>query len=475
MLFDGAVSEFNAKQKRSDRKKNDSYFVDLFNREPCQTVVTATNKEKSFYEDVVQIGKMEDTAVGTADAEVAKECLIEYMNGFQKRNPQFYVFNAVLHMDEATPHLHIDYIPVAKGYKTGLSVRNGLAKALEQMGYGKNKDNISKWRDAERKVFRDICVSKGIEVSQEIKGEGREYIPIPEYKEIKKKECDCMENNDLIKQTEKTFEEIKHIDENGVEFWYAREFMNTLTYKSWRYFENVIEKAMIACKDSQMLINEHFVVYNKTLQMPNNATKNITDYKLTRYACYLIAQNANPHLKVVALAQTYFAVQTRKQELTREQYNQLSEDEKRLYTRKNVSDRNKFLYETAKNSGVTNYGKFTNYGYKGLYNGETAKDIAKRKGIDPKKEEILDYMDSTELAANLFRITQTDEVLKNKQVNNEAVACQTHHDVGQAVRQVIKRIGGTMPEDSPTPQKSTKQLEKEKRLKLKASSNNKKK
>lgn len=186
-LFDSAVAEFNAKQKRSDRKKNDSYFVDLFNREPCQTVVTATNKEKSFYEDVVQIGKMEDTAVGTADAEVAKECLIEYMNGFQKRNPQFYVFNAVLHMDEATPHLHIDYIPVAKGYKTGLSVRNGLAKALEQMGYGKNKDNISKWRDAERKVFRDICVSKGIEVSQEIKGEGREYIPIPEYKEIKKK------------------------------------------------------------------------------------------------------------------------------------------------------------------------------------------------------------------------------------------------------------------------------------------------
>ena len=284
-----------------------------------------------------------------------------------------------------------------------------------------------------------------------------------------------MENNDLIKQTEKTFEEIKHIDENDIEFWYARELMITLGYSKWGNFKNVIEKAISSCENSNINTSDHFADVGKTVPMPSGAKpKMIDDYKLTRYACYLIAQNGDPRKKVIALAQTYFAVQTRNQELTREQYNQLSEDEKRLYTRKNVSDRNKFLHETAKNSGVTNYGKFTNYGYKGLYNGETAKDIAKRKGIDPKKEEILDYMDSTELAANLFRITQTDEVLKNKQVNNEDVACQTHHDVGQAVRQVIKRIGGTMPEDSPTPQKSTKQLEKEKNLKLKTSSNNKK-
>ena len=284
-----------------------------------------------------------------------------------------------------------------------------------------------------------------------------------------------MENNELMLQTEKTFEEIKHIDEYGNEYWFARELMPTLGYKDWRYFDGVIEKSKLACENSNIPIIEHFVVDNKTIKMPKNAAKNIKDYKLSRYACYLIAQNANPRLKVVALAQTYFAVQTRKQELTREEYNKLSEDEKRLYTRKNVSDRNKYLYETAKNSGVTNYGKFTNYGYKGLYNGETAKDIAIRKGIDPKKEEILDYMDSTELAANLFRITQTDEVLKNKNVNTEDEACQTHHAVGQAVRQVIQRIGGTMPENSPTPEKSTKQLEKEKKKKLQLSERKQKK
>lgn len=283
-----------------------------------------------------------------------------------------------------------------------------------------------------------------------------------------------MSENEIIKRTEKTFEEIKHIDESNTEYWYARELMLTLGYKSWRYFEDVIKKAITACENSDIPVLDHFVVVNKIVEA-GAASKPIKEYLLTRYACYLIAQNANPRLKSVALAQTYFAVQTRKQELTREEYEKLDEDEKRLYTRKNVSDRNKYLFDTAKASGVKNYGKFTNYGYKGLYNGETAKDIAERKGIDYKKEEILDYMDSTELAANLFRITQTDEVLKNKKVNNEDEACQTHHAVGQAVRQVIKRIGGTMPEDSPTPEKSTKQLEKEKKKQLKLSENNRKK
>ena len=147
-------------------------------------------------------------------------------------------------------------------------------------------------------------------------------------------------------------------------------------------------------------------------------------------------------------------------EIIQEEYSKLSEDEKRLYTRINVKNKNKYLFDTAKNAGVTNYGKFNDYGYKGLYNGESAKQIAKRKGIDPDKEDILDYMGSTELAANLFRITQTDEVLKNKQVDNEDDACKTHHDVGQAVRQTIKKIGGTMPEKLPTPEKSIKELEK---------------
>lgn len=160
-------------------------------------------------------------------------------------------------------------------------------------------------------------------------------------------------------------------------------------------------------------VEEHFPVKGKTIEMPNGATKEVIDYKLSRYACYLIVQNASPaRHKSVALGQTYFAVQTRKMELTQEEYNKLNEDEKRLYTRINIKNKNKYLFDTAKKAGVNNYAKFNDYGYKGLYGGETAKDIAKRKGIDPDKEEILDHMGSNELAANLFRITQTDEVIK---------------------------------------------------------------
>ena len=276
-----------------------------------------------------------------------------------------------------------------------------------------------------------------------------------------------MDEKNLITITEDNFESIKHIDENGIEYWYARELQNVLNYKEWRKFENVINKAKEACENSDISIFDHFVDVAKTIKMPKGAKKIIIDYRLTRYACYLIAQNGDSRKKAIALAQTYFAVQTRKQELTRQEYEQLSEDEKQLYTRKNVKDKNKYLFDTAKLAGVKNYGKFNNYGYRGLYNGETAKDIANRKGIS-EKEDILDYMSSTELAANLFRITQTDEVLKNKNINNEDDACKTHHNVGQAVRQTIKRIGGTMPEDLPTPSKSAKQIEKEKNKQLKA-------
>lgn len=279
-------------------------------------------------------------------------------------------------------------------------------------------------------------------------------------------------DKNLIMRTEEDFESIKHTDKNGVEFWYARELMIMLEYSKWGNFKNVINKAKDACKGSDIAQEEHFADVGRVLKVGNNAEMEVDDIKLTRYACYLIAQNGDSRKKAIALAQTYFAVQTRKQELTRQEYEQLSEDEKRLYTRKNVKDKNKYLFDTAKQAGVKNYGKFNNYGYRGLYNGETAKDIATRKGIS-EKEDILDYMSSTELAANLFRITQTDEVLKNKNINNENDACITHHKVGQAVRQTIKRIGGTMPEDLPTPNKSTKQIEREANRRLSFKSNKK--
>lgn len=280
-----------------------------------------------------------------------------------------------------------------------------------------------------------------------------------------------MSENELILKTERTFEEIKHIDEEGNEYWYARELMLSLGYKDWRYFDAVIEKAIIACKNSDMLVIDHFVVSNKMVQIGSGAQREQKDYVLTRYACYLIAQNANPRLKSVALAQTYFAVKTRERELTEEQYQQLSEDERRLYNRITVKNRNKYLFDTAKASGVKDYAKFNNAGYKGLYNGETAEDIAKRKGLN-EKQAILDYMNSEELGANIFRITQTDALLKSNKVDTEKEACITHNKVGKAVRETIKKLGGTMPENLPTPEKSIKELETEKKKELKLKGKN---
>ena len=266
---------------------------------------------------------------------------------------------------------------------------------------------------------------------------------------------------------EKTFDDIRHIDELGNEYWEARELMIALGYSKWGNFKKVIDKSKISCNISNNNVNDHFADVGKTVPMPSGAKpKVIEDYKLSRYACYLIVQNSDTKKKAVALGQTYFAIQTRKMEITEEEYSKLSEDEKRLYTRINVKNKNKYLFDTAKKAGVSNYGRFNDYGYRGLYAGETAKQIANRKGIDPTKEDILDYMGSTELAANLFRITQTDEVLKNKKVNNEDDACKTHHTVGQAVRQTIRKIGGTMPEKMPTPEKSIKEIEKEELLKI---------
>ena len=248
------------------------------------------------------------------------------------------------------------------------------------------------------------------------------------------------EPNKKENHTNKTFEDIKHIDENGIEFWYARELMKVLSYKDWRYFDAVIEKAKIACQNSEVTDVDHFVVDNKMVEIGSGAKREQKDYKLTRYACYLIAQNANPRLKIVALAQTYFAIQTRKQEITEKEYTSLSEDEKRFYQRNLTRKGNYSLNQTAKNAGVKNFDKFHNAGYKGLYNGETADDIAKRKGLRY-REDILDNMGSEELAANLFRITQTESRLKRDKVDTEKKACDTHNKIGKIVRKAIKQAG----------------------------------
>ena len=196
------------------------------------------------------------------------------------------------------------------------------------------------------------------------------------------------------------------------------------------------------------------------VKIGSKTSRKINDYKLSRYACYLIAQNADSRKKVVALAQTYFAVQTRRQELLEEEYKELSEDEKRLYIRNLTKKGNYSLNQTAKNAGVKNFDRFHNYGYRGLYNGETANDIAKRKGLRY-REDILDNMGSTELSANLFRITQTEDKIVNDNIKGEAIANETHYEVGKKIRKTIKELNGTMPEDLPSPNKSIKQIEKD--------------
>ncbi len=269
-----------------------------------------------------------------------------------------------------------------------------------------------------------------------------------------------------IDKNNKSFEEIKHIDENSVEFWYARELMPILQYSNWQNFEKIIDKAKTSCKNSDVNILDHFIDISKMVQIGSGAKRKQQDYKLTRYACYLIAQNGDSRKKVIALAQTYFAVQTRKQEITEKEYSMLTEDEKRFYQRNLTRKGNYSLNQTAKKAGVKNFDKFHNAGYKGLYNGETADDIAKRKGLRY-REDILDNMGSEELAANLFRITQTESKLKKDNIQTEKDANKTHYNVGAKVRKTIKELGGTMPEDLPTPKKSLKELEKEKIKQLK--------
>ena len=269
----------------------------------------------------------------------------------------------------------------------------------------------------------------------------------------------------IDKYNEIMFEDIKHIDENGNEYWLARELQKVLGYTQWRRFENVINKAILACENSNISINDHFANVGKMVDIGSNTKRETKDYKLSRYACYLIAQNADPRKEVIALAQTYFAIQTRKQELSEKEYSELTEDEKRFYQRDLTRKGNYSLNIAAKNAGVKNFDKFHNSGYKGLYNGETANDIAKRKGLRY-REDILDNMGSAELAANLFRISLTEQKIKNENIKKEKEANEKHYEVGKEIRNTIKKLGGTMPENLPTPKKSLKELEKEKHKKI---------
>lgn len=265
--------------------------------------------------------------------------------------------------------------------------------------------------------------------------------------------------NKIKEYNEVLFESIKHIDEYGNEYWEARELMPLLEYSKWERFSNAITNAKAACEKSGYSINDHFPEVGKMIQLGKGGQRSVLDYKLSRYACYLIVQNSDPRKEVVALGQTYFAIQTRKQEISEKEYSKLTEDEKRLYRRKQTKDGNKVLYKIAMEKGVKNFDKFTNAGYKGLYNGETADDIARRKGLRY-REEILDNMGSVELGANIFRITQTEALLEKQENSNEAKATNTHYKVGRTIRKAINELGGTMPENLPTPEKSIKELEK---------------
>ena len=266
--------------------------------------------------------------------------------------------------------------------------------------------------------------------------------------------------NELENINDTIFESIKHVDDDGNEYWYARELQKVLEYTEWRKFVGIIKKAINACKVSDYMASDHFVGADKMVSIGSKTQREVLDYKLSRYACYLIAQNGDSRKKVIALAQTYFAIQTRKHELLEQEYNNLTEDEKRFYQRDLTKKGNYFLNQTAAKAGVKNFDKFHNAGYKGLYNGETANDIAKRKGLRY-REDILDNMGSEELIVNLFRILQTNQKLINDNVQGEGNANGIHFNIGKNIREVIAKNGGTMPEKLPTPDKSLKELEKE--------------
>ena len=273
--------------------------------------------------------------------------------------------------------------------------------------------------------------------------------------------------DNLEKINETLFENIKHIDEYGNEYWFARELMHVLEYDKWNNFHSVIKHAQKAKINAEASKINDFTEVGKIVQT-GALSRKIIDYRLSRYACYLIAMNGDPRKKAIALAQTYFAVKTRQQELS-ENFEQLTEDQKRLGIRQELAKHNSSLSEAAHNAGITSpaqYATFQNARYRGLYGGLTENDIHKRKNLKP-TQKILDHMGSTELAANLFRATQTDEKLRRDNIHGVTKANNTHYAVGSKVRQTIQELGGTMPENLPTPEKSIQQLKSEEKKKAK--------
>ena len=271
-----------------------------------------------------------------------------------------------------------------------------------------------------------------------------------------------MTNNPIVKQHHATFDKIRQQDEVGNEFWLARALAKVLDYSEYRHFLPVIERSKDACLNSGLLVTDHFEDVLEMVDIGSGAKRELPDVRLSRYACYLVVQNGDPSKPVIANGQTYFALQTRRQELAdNEKFAKLSEDEKRLAIRNELATHNKYLAAAAKDAGVEthlDYAIFQDHGYKGLYGGMGAKDIHTHKGLK-KTQKILDHMGSTELAANLFRATQTEEKLKRDQVASKQQANRTHYDVGKKVRQTIKDLGGTMPEALATPETSIKQIE----------------
>ena len=270
--------------------------------------------------------------------------------------------------------------------------------------------------------------------------------------------------NEIIEYSQQVFDEIKNFGRNGREFWFARELQEVLGYTQWRNFETVIKKAQRACLESDVDVTQHFVGLTKVVEIGKGAKREVHDMALSRYACYLIVQNGDSSKKIVALAQTYFAIMTRTQELSQESYDEL-EDKSRLAIRKELIEHNKSLAQAAKGAGVftgIDFAEFHNSGYRGLYDGETKKDIQRRKGLG-EKDDILDHMGSTELAANFFRVTQADDKIRREGIKGKDNANKAHFQVGQKVRQTIHEIGGEMPEKLPTPSRSIKQIEKTKK------------